>query len=380
MGRDVTGIRSDKKPNAISIKSNGVSHDTVHVSPRTPKESSETKDTVVEDHTAENSVGENYQEKQDVLGVKSINCEVGLPEGKTLKPDTLKSSENTLSSPIKPASGSVAAGNFRKDSHVSQSCSPTTEKKASNITVDANVNRSSNAKDLRSPKNAKKLEPYSPPIARKLHQSDYKNYPDDEDNWSMASSAAASVRTVKSQVTVPVGPSFLSAQRAAKRREFYMKLEEKRKALEAEKKEYEARTKEEQVAAIKQLRKNMVVKANPVPSFYSEGPPPKVELKKLPVTRAKSPNLTRRNSCGDATNSSLEKGACTRGNRHSLGIYKEGNSNASNIKIKNQISGRNGNGSYNKVKDHSKLEIDQKPKTSPQKINMQRTADISAES
>lgn len=98
----------------------------------------------------------------------------------------------------------------------------------------------------------------------------------------------------------------------------------------------------------------------------------------LPVTRAKSPNLTRRKSCGDATHSSLEKGACTRRNRHSLDIYKEGNSNVSNIRNKNQINGWHGNGSC-KVKDRSKLE-NEKPKTLSQIITEQRTADISAES
>lgn len=45
----------------------------------------------------------------------------------------------------------------------------------------------------------------------------------------------------------------------------------------------------------------------------------------LPVTRAKSPNLTRRKSCGDAFKPSTEdKGLCGRTTRHSVGVYTQG--------------------------------------------------------
>ncbi|KAK1548865.1 hypothetical protein Q3G72_025026 [Acer saccharum] len=63
--------------------------------------------------------------------------------------------------------------------------------------------------------------------------------------------------------------------------QFYSKLGEKHQALEAERRQCEARQKEEREAAIKQLRKNMVIKANPIPSFYYEEPPPKAECKKV---------------------------------------------------------------------------------------------------
>ncbi|KAM0057262.1 putative protein WAVE-DAMPENED 2 [Helianthus debilis subsp. tardiflorus] len=179
-----------------------------------------------------------------------------------------------------------------------------------------------NTNSFRSPINNTQGSPFSAAAAARVHKSYSNKYHDEEDNWSVASSAATSRTAVRSRVTVGIAPSFRSAQRAAQRKEFYTKLEQKHEALKAEKMEYEARTKEEQEEAIRQLRKSMVVKANPVPSFYRQGPPPNVELKKLPLTRAKSPNLTRRKSCGDTTTHSTadEKALCSKV-RHTLGGY-----------------------------------------------------------
>ncbi|ESQ32311.1 hypothetical protein EUTSA_v10005603mg, partial [Eutrema salsugineum] len=132
---------------------------------------------------------------------------------------------------------------------------------------------------------------------------------------------ATSLRNGKSRVTHGTAPRFRSAQRAEKRKEYYQKLEEKHQALEAERNELEKRQKEEQEAALKQLRKNLKFKANPVPNFYYQGPPVKPELKKFPLTRPKSPklNMSRRKSCSDAVSSSGEENPKSNSaqNRHS---------------------------------------------------------------
>lgn len=86
--------------------------------------------------------------------------------------------------------------------------------------------------------------------------------------------------------------TFRCEERAERRREYYTQLEERVKQKEAERKQMEARTLEEKESQLRELRKSLTYKANPVPRFYQEPVPPPPEIRKPPPTRAKSPNFT----------------------------------------------------------------------------------------
>ncbi|PKA49274.1 Protein WVD2-like 1 [Apostasia shenzhenica] len=74
---------------------------------------------------------------------------------------------------------------------------------------------------------------------------------------------------------------FRSGERAKKRKEFNMKLEEKLLAKEAEMSEIQARTEEVKQAELKQLRRSLNFKATPMPNFYHESASSASESKKM---------------------------------------------------------------------------------------------------
>ncbi|XP_031499605.1 protein WVD2-like 1 [Nymphaea colorata] len=280
---------------------------------------------------------ENHEQDtaKDIVSEKHSTCQARAEETGITKPVSC-GNHKKLSSPINDN-----ARNVQTNRTIPSPFSLETEKRAVNGSKSAYVHSAPMNAD-RSPSNSygqmssmgpKKTQPISPTMSRKLPHESAKS-PDDEDTCSIASTTA-SIRSSRTRAYVPSAPTFRCSERAEKRKEFYAKLEERQQALQAEKSEKEAKAKEAEEARLKELRKSLTFRANPVPSFYYEGPPPKVELKKTPPTRAKSPKFSRRKSC-DAVSStpshSENKASYVRVTRHSTGSYKNSGSSVENDK------------------------------------------------
>lgn len=126
MGRDVAGLRIDKKPSIVNAKSNGTVHPTVHVAPRVASDKGETKEYAPEDNAVKTKLPEEHNEKLDVLGIKSTNHE---PNEKVIRAEVQKSTDKKLNSPMKPESGSAASETV----DASSTEQPTPEKQSSSV-------------------------------------------------------------------------------------------------------------------------------------------------------------------------------------------------------------------------------------------------------
>ncbi|XP_010488347.1 PREDICTED: protein WVD2-like 3 isoform X1 [Camelina sativa] len=286
-------ICMDKEPDGVVVYANGDS-----CNPNQENVSEPLLDSVSRDDTNVHTELRYTEENIEANEYDVKECTSEIPVGKPTGDDFESKVVTKSLLPAKNASKSVR-GSSKTRNTVPQPFSLETEKRASST-------RSFTSESLESaglkkfPDGHSKVKNQATKVTRKPLQPKNKKLSDEEDSCSVDSYATSGAKSAKSRNIVTAAPSFRSTERAEKRKEFYTKLEEKHQAMEAEKTQSEARNKEESEAALRKLRKSLRFKANPMPNFYHEGPPPKVELKKVthkpPPTRAKSPKLGRRNT------------------------------------------------------------------------------------